>query len=325
MEKAIVSVIVPVYNVENYIHRCLASICSQTYSALEILIVDDGSPDNSIDICEEFRKKDGRIKIFRKKNGGLASARNVGLEMASGNYIMCVDSDDWIESNMVEVMVNDLEGFQVDMVVCDYYIDSNGSSKYEKKKTEEKIKLDKNKAMEFALSPEKYYGFAWNKIYKREIINEQRYNEEFKKGEDSPFTCEYINKCTSVLYDMTPLYHYRSDSNSITRSSFAEWKMSVLDSYSSIIDLLKENNYPSELVEFQKSRYANQLLSLSINIVSTDLNKYKKQMEFLQIKMKEYSDVYFTAKNIDFAHKTAYACAMRSPRILQFACMMKGK
>lgn len=325
MSSDLVSVIVPVYKVEKYVENCLKSICGQTYSNLEIIIVDDGSPDYSIDICLKIAKSDKRIKIIRKDNGGLASARNAALDIASGKYIVCVDSDDWIESDMVESMKNDLEKYDVDMVACDFYIDYNGLSKYKKSKESEYIVLDRNEAMVYAMLPSQYYGFAWNKMYKRNLIGMQRYNENFRKGEDSPFTCEYINKCKKVIYHRKPLYHYRSDTVSITRSIFAPWKMSVLDSYKSIIKMLIENGYSSDIVDIQRVRYANQLLSLSINIVSTDMKKYKIYLDRIRDEMKIYLKIYLKSQDINLLHKMVYFCAMKNGLLLKGLCGLKKK
>ena len=107
--KELISIIVPIYNVEKYIHKCIESIINQTYKNLEIILVDDGSPDNCGNICEEYAKNDSRIKVIHKENNGLSSARNAGLEICKGDYIGFVDSDDYIELNMYEVLINALK------------------------------------------------------------------------------------------------------------------------------------------------------------------------------------------------------------------------
>ena len=118
MNKEKVSVIIPVYNVENYIHRCLNSVISQTYDNLEIILVDDGSTDDSGRICDEYKEKDGRGVVIHKENGGQATARNFALDIATGDYIAFVDSDDYIEEDMFYSMMNEFIYNDVDIVVC---------------------------------------------------------------------------------------------------------------------------------------------------------------------------------------------------------------
>ena len=123
----LVSVVVPVYKVEKYINKCIDSIINQTYKNLEIILVDDGSPDRCPQICDEYAKKDNRIKVIHKKNSGLGAARNTGIDAAKGEYIGFVDSDDWIMPNMYEEMVNCCENYQVPICECTIsFIDENG-------------------------------------------------------------------------------------------------------------------------------------------------------------------------------------------------------
>lgn len=301
----LVSIIVPVYNVEKYLTKCLDSICNQTYKKIEIIIVNDGTKDNSGEICESFSSHYSFIKYIKKLNGGLASARNAALDICTGDYIMCVDSDDWVELNMVEHMVGLLETYDADMAVCDYYLNYFNKQVYDSK-TETDIEiLDKNNAMLYAILPRKYYGFAWNKIYKHKLINTLRYNEKILKGEDSPFTCEYIDRCNKVVYAHVPLYHYRIDSVSISRSKFNIGKMTVLDSYSSIICMLERKNYDSKLICLQKEQYANQLLSLLVNI-ARNKKKFKNETSFLRGEMKKYKEIYLKSTEIDTRHKLLY-------------------
>ena len=116
--ESLVSIIVPVYNVEKYLRKCLDSIVNQTYKNIEVICVDDGSPDNSIDILREYRAKDDRVTIIRQKNKGLSGARNTGIKNATGKYIMFIDSDDWVELNMVELMTKKMDNKNLELAVC---------------------------------------------------------------------------------------------------------------------------------------------------------------------------------------------------------------
>ena len=121
MENYKISVIVPVYKVESYLEQCISSIIKQTYKNLEIILVNDGSPDNCGKLCDIYAKKDSRIKVIHKKNGGLSDARNVALDIATGDYIGFVDSDDWININMYEVLINEAKNEDADIVECKFY------------------------------------------------------------------------------------------------------------------------------------------------------------------------------------------------------------
>lgn len=142
----LISVIVPIYNVEKYLTKCIESIINQTYENLEIILVDDGSPDNCPIICDEYAKRDSRVKVIHKKNGGLSDARNAGLDIATGEYIMFIDSDDFVEIDMMESMMNNMIDNNVDLVVCNikYIYDNSEKVKYNQK---DKV-LDKYEAMQ---------------------------------------------------------------------------------------------------------------------------------------------------------------------------------
>lgn len=325
MDNPLISVIVPIYNVEKYLERCIESICAQTYENLEILLVNDGSLDSSKQICEQYEKKDKRVKLINKENGGLASARNAALKVLKGSIIVCVDSDDWIESNMVEVLYNNLCKYEADMSVCNYFNELGEGKKDNKKYSKEITVLNNEKAMEYAILPKKYYGFAWNKMYKKEILGEMLYDESILKGEDSPFSCEYISRCTKVVYQDIPLYHYRQDTISISRSEFSSKKMTVLKSYSDIVDMLIKKGYSNRIVELQRVQYANQLLSLLVNITNTGRNQFQREYSHIQKEMMHYKSIYLKSEDIDKLHKVTYVCGMKSKLLLDILCKCKNR
>jgi len=118
----LISIIVPIYNVEIYLEKCLNSIINQTYKNIEILLINDGSSDNSLRICKKYQKKDKRIVLINKKNGGLSSARNAGIDKASGNYLLFIDSDDYIEIDMIEKLYNNIKSNNADISICNFFI-----------------------------------------------------------------------------------------------------------------------------------------------------------------------------------------------------------
>lgn len=119
-----VSIIIPVYKAESYLHRCIDSILAQTFADWELLLIDDGSPDRSGDICDEYAVKDKRIRVYHKKNGGVSSARQKGLDMARGEYVIHVDPDDWVEPSMLTELFAKAKAENADMVICDFYLDT---------------------------------------------------------------------------------------------------------------------------------------------------------------------------------------------------------
>lgn len=221
--KSLVSIIVPVYNVEKYIVACITSIQTQTYENLEIILVDDGTPDNSGKICDEFAQKDERIKVIHKTNGGLSSARNAGLDIATGDYIMFVDSDDYLSDNAVELLVRDSQKYDADFV--QFFLFHTSCTEYSMKHTDENYNVELItdirqmywKMFKTAGSGES----ACSKLYKKKLFDGLR----FKEGiihEDVYFALSMIQKAKRALYlDASP-YYYIVHPNSIITSSFTK-------------------------------------------------------------------------------------------------------
>lgn len=201
------SVIVPVYNKEDYLERSLSSIKNQTYKNIEIIIIDDGSTDRSKEICLKFCTEDTRFKYFYKKNGGVASARNLGLDKASGEYIGFVDPDDYIDSCMYEKMLNVAIAKNIDIVECGVKRLQNNSTDeitiskdYELTSHDAAIHLIK---WENAVTP-----YLWNKIFRRTVVNGIKFKESLKVGEDLPFIFESILCSSSYMHIHNYLYTY---------------------------------------------------------------------------------------------------------------------
>ena len=225
MEK--ISVIVPVYRAEKYIERCITSIVNQTYEELEILLIDDGSPDKCPQICEEWAKKDGRIEVIHKENEGVSSARNIGISKASGDYIVFVDSDDFLDSEFLYKMIKCLKKNNSDMAICNFY--PNREIKLEEK-------LTRNDVYNYLLDKKRFRGYTWNKLYKASIIknNKIRFENNIYICEDLLFNCEYINYCLSASYVNERLYYYNDDSVSALNSKLNSKFLSIFDAYDQI-------------------------------------------------------------------------------------------
>ena len=215
-----VSVLVAVYNVEDYLTRCLESVISQTYKELEIVLVDDGSTDSSGDICEDFAKKDSRVRVIHKENGGLSSARNAGLDAATGDYILMIDGDDALHPQMIEILYNLIKSGDYDFSMC-YGVKINDLSYYEKLRKEQVV-LDKDNVKELSSDScmrnlyvsrgdiHLYYAVVWNKLYKKELI----YNIHFKSLpsrdvlQDLEFNNKIYQRLSKAILTTSNLYYY---------------------------------------------------------------------------------------------------------------------
>lgn len=215
------SVILPVYNVEYYLERCLDSIINQTFKNFELLIVNDGSPDNSHLICEAYAVKDHRITNFKKSNGGLSSARNFGLNRAKGDFIAFVDSDDYLDLNMFQLLIDALVKYGASISICgtnDVFVD--GSIKLVNSFNEDTI-LSKQRALELLVKDELINSFAWNKIYRRELFEEVRFPEG-RIYEDVAVMFKIFHKADKIVNIKDSLYFYLHNAEGISRSKGKE-------------------------------------------------------------------------------------------------------
>lgn len=212
-----VSVIVPVYNAENFLEEAIESVINQTYTAIEVLLIDDGSTDGSLDICNEYAQKDSRVRVFHKKNEGVSSARNVGITEARGEWILFVDSDDYIRKDMIEILLKHSDG--MDRVVCGYkWILRDG--RYKDCFLAEKACYDTD-SLRFRENFDLIYKVAmytvWNGIYRKESI-EHFFNEELLCDEDPLFNLDYMTSFKKMCIIPDILYFYRIDTeNSLTK------------------------------------------------------------------------------------------------------------
>ena len=231
MNNLLISIIVPIYNVEKYLVKSVNSIINQTYKNLEIILVNDGSTDTCGDICEKFKNIDRRIIVIHKKNGGLSDARNAGLQVAKGDYIGFVDSDDWIEKNMYQELLNISLKENSDIVSCgvrkvwnDINIINNGSElNYSNIYT-----FNNEEALQKLLSNELIGDTVWNKLYKSEIIK-NIYFDVGKYHEDVFWTYRVIGNAKKISSTTKVFYNYLQRENSIMGSKFSEKRLDVLE------------------------------------------------------------------------------------------------
>lgn len=219
--KALISIIVPIYNVEKYLRQCLDSVLNQTYQNFECLLINDGSPDNSAGICKEYVDKDARFHYFEKENGGLASARNLGIKYSKGKYITFIDSDDWVDLDYLEVLHSKIKEYNTDFVISSYkkfdmdedcfYLHIWDQDYYEKIWTSQELLSQLPNLENYDGS----YTVSWGKLFKRSLFDEILFNEQRKFGEDFECSFKLYLSMTSCLYIHKALYNYRLHSESM--------------------------------------------------------------------------------------------------------------
>lgn len=256
----LISVIVPIYKVEPYLRKCVDSILAQTYSNLEVILVDDGSPDNCGAICDEYAVKDARVKVIHKTNGGLSDARNAGMAVMQGQYVAFVDSDDWIEPQMYQRLYDLLIEYNADMAfggVADEVVE--GEVVHRTKTSDygnTPFAEDKLAAMR------RYFGgswAAWDKLYRAELFDGITYPVG-EINEDEAIVLHLLDRCKRVCYTNEVFYHYirRVDSSSITTSSFSAKKLAWAKHCRDNLTFIQEK-YP-QLEPMAAARYRSSLL-----------------------------------------------------------------
>lgn len=219
----LVTIIIPVYNVEKYLSKCIRSVLNQSYKNLEVILVDDGSNDDSLLICKRFREKDDRIKLYHTDNFGLSHARNIGLDHANGDYIVFVDSDDYVNKNMIDIMMTKSDN--TDLVICNYEkVQSNGIAEVSQDK-----QVLKDEIWNTDNFWEHYYidglgifcCVAWNKLYKKKIFDNVRFPIG-KIHEDEYIINKIVNRCNSIKVIKNSLYYYVQRPGSIMHENHQE-------------------------------------------------------------------------------------------------------
>lgn len=290
----IISIIVPVYKVEVYLGKCIESILNQTFKNFELILINDGSPDKCGHICEEYAKKDNRIRVFHKVNGGQATARNFGIDVSRGEYIGFVDSDDYIEPEMYETLYNMCINDNCDMVNCSsriYFksnIKVNGNG--------EKIIHSKREAMRTVIEGLLYDECLWSKLIKKSILKDLRMPVGIVY-EDTAFVYKIVDRCERVGYIGIPMYNYiKREDSTMDRAEKGIITDAILV-YKEMYEFVK-NKYP-DISDIVRLKLSNTCMAIMNNIIkkekfNTHINKYKQASEALNenfynnIKSKNY-------------------------------------
>ena len=294
------SFILPIYKVEKYLEECIESILAQKIDDYEIVLVDDGSPDNCPIICDKYKEKDKRIKVVHKKNGGLCDARNAGLDVATGEYILFIDPDDYIEKNYLETIdknINDCE-----LLVFSFY------NLYKNKRIKgfgQNIKLSSFEAQEYLMSDSKFCGYVWNKVYKKDIIDKYnlRFDLKVTMSEDIMFTFQYLEKIETVKVIDEQIINYRQRKSSIISKKIKNINApSLVRTYVYIINNSKNKDvvlkckalYLKSYYKYNRYIKAKDFdMNMVTNIISKDYKYFSKNDKRI-IKMYKYLPCYRT-------------------------------
>lgn len=308
----VISVIVPIYNVEQYLDKCINSILNQTYKNIEVILVDDGSPDNCGRICDNYSKKDSRIKVIHKENGGLSDARNVGIDNANGKYICFVDSDDYIENRYIELLYKAIKENNVDIAQCGI-----------KKISDDEILIEnigykndgvkKSKKMLEDLYTTNWENIVvWNKMYLRELFD----NIRFPKGkihEDEYTTYKILYKTENVAILNKCLYNYRQNVDSITGKKFNMKRLDILEGLKERVNFFEINN-EKKLYMLSLKLYIKKLRECYSN-VKMYINDSKNIQQKIIREHNEYSKKLFKLKNISLKSRIKTKIFFISPSI----------
>ncbi len=288
-ENPFVSIIVPVYNVEKYLRRCLDSIINQTYQDIEIIVVDDGSTDASKHICDEYAKIDSRISVIHKENGGVSSARNVGLARSNGEWVLFVDADDYLPNDALSFYISVVETVEVDMVLGSYVElnTNNDIIKSDSRVFEKQISMLDSLLLFYKSDTNLFQGYIWNRLMRRSIItkNKLEFNESIFFKEDGLFAVQYMVNCGQpCFYSSKIVYNYLKHDNSSMfqyNTSFSHKYLTNLDARILCLMSIKRRYNDKELIN--RAKYA---ILFFYNQALYRMNKAKIKNFKLRIKLR---------------------------------------
>lgn len=276
----VISIIVPIYNTEKYLNECVDSIINQTYKNIEIILVNDGSTDNCLKICDEYAQKDKRVKVIHKENGGLSSARNSGLDILTGKYVCFIDSDDYVATTFVYDMFNLITKYNADIVQCKY---TNQS--FVKLNNEEILDSEQAILCLNNIDTHRTFVIACNKMYDVKLFDNVRFPIG-KISEDAYTTYILFDKLEKMVVSESALYYYRTTPNSITNRKFSTKRYDAILAYEKEIEYFKNINKNLQY-ESALSLYQHMLKKYYILTYKFIENNKLKNLNFLKNKLKK--------------------------------------
>jgi glycosyltransferase involved in cell wall biosynthesis len=316
IENPLISVIVPIYRVEAYLERCVDSILSQTYRNLEIILVDDGSPDHCGEICDSYARHDDRIRVIHRANGGLSAARNSGLDICQGEYIGFVDSDDTIHPEMYERLYHDIREYNVKLAFCQTNVFCDGTSVPVKAMTSETKLIRSHRVIYESLAQTKWWD-AYTKLYHRSLFDNIRYPDG-RTNEDYPVTMPIYDKSEMIAVNLNPLYNYRIREGSIVRSSLNIRKFDQIQNSKEVLAYI-ENRYqdcvlPAEAILLTAAQ------GLLSRIYETGTHEFDQQEAELYHIIKEKFPSFLRNPYISKAQRFMLAAANWHPVAFKMTC-----
>lgn len=258
----LVSIIIPAYNIEEYIGKCLDSVLEQSYQYFEIILIDDGSIDQTEKICDDFGKKDCRIKVIHEENSGVSSARNIGIRQAKGKYILFIDGDDYVSRDYIETLVNCIETTDSGMGCADYYLMKDNNISTFSLNVERITELSAENAINLLTDKNSFQGYLWNKIFRRNVITQNRiyFDEKIKIWEDMLFCLKYLLNVTSVAYIRRPIYYYVQRNSSAMNDNSIWYENTQLLALEQMWDIIQPHE--GKFKSYIRDYYANYLTGL---------------------------------------------------------------
>lgn len=315
-ENEIISVIIPIYNVEKYLDKCIRSVVEQTYKNLEIILVDDGSPDQCGTICDKWAEKDKRIRVIHKTNGGLSDARNAGLNAAIGSYIGFVDGDDYIHPQMYQKLYEKLKEYSADLAICGYdKVDEHSDGIIRNVRLPSEGLIGKTDAI-MNICYKGTFVVVWNKLYKRKLFNDLRFIYG-KVSEDLFIMYELFHKCARIVSVSENYYYYVQTPNSIMRREKTVSHLDVVEGYYRMLLFCQSNNYP-DLLQIISARMIAKYIEYKEKIKIILPNE---EQRFREIRKMVLYGVTKYGKNVIIAHKVYIV----SPALFHFLRHIKKK
>lgn len=305
VEKPLISIIVPVYNSEKYVETSVSSICDQTIQNIQIILVDDGSTDQSVTQCQKLAETDKRIEVYgQTENRGVSAARNKGLSYARGEYILFVDADDKIDKDMIELLLSPMEeDSEIDLSVCGYYIDDMPQISKREKKATTMGRLEAAKEAT-GWNGSLVKGYAVNKLFRRKKIEEcgLRFDEDTHICEDLLFCQQYILNSRKVIYNPQPKYHYITRAGSAMHSKVTEKRMTVLETYPKILECGYQYG-DAELNELLEIGYWNHYVSILKDVVKNPSREQKAYGDQIFPYIRERTGDFLKSRHTTFKRK----------------------
>ncbi len=309
----LISVIIPVYNVEKYLDRCIISVLKQSYSNIEVILVDDGTQDSSGKICDKYAFTDSRVKVIHKTNGGLSDARNVGIAASNGKYIAFIDSDDFVSARYIEKLYYALLSADADISVCRKIIFYDESEVNAKEYDNSYNVITKKQFFDGYFTQHDQYIVAWNKLYPRDIFKKVIFPKG-KYNEDAFTTYLFINEVERIAVLEDELYYYYQNPEGIVRSKIKNSKFDDLEAHTNSYTFFKEYGY----VKTAKDN-AKWLLEFYIKYLSEDEGKFVNCKEFYALaknKFKQTRKLLLKGGELRFDWKIVTFLAFLSPKLL---------